>query len=175
MWKARLGSLWLTWNQADPFLRHTCSVGCHSPWVSLLPCKMNFHGCQVLATIWVYVYNAASACIEITLPLAYLSMCLVSRWLKLREWGGQISNIGTLPKPLLEMTIRDSGQMAQWLGALAALPEDPGSVPSNHIGWLTTACNSSSSGFDNLFWHTRMLESHGPQTYTQAGTHTKSF
>lgn len=29
---------------------------------------------------------------------------------------------------------------------IAAVPEDPGSVPSIHIGWFTTAYNSSSKG-----------------------------
>jgi len=34
-------------------------------------------------------------------------------------------------------------EMAQWLRALAALLEDPSSIPSTHITWwLTTVCNS---------------------------------
>ena len=32
--------------------------------------------------------------------------------------------------------------MAQWLKALAALVEDPSSVPNTHNGQLTTTCNS---------------------------------
>jgi hypothetical protein len=27
----------------------------------------------------------------------------------------------------------EAGEMAQWLRALAALPEDPGSIPSTHM------------------------------------------
>jgi hypothetical protein len=34
---------------------------------------------------------------------------------------------------------------------LEALVEDLGSVPSTHIGWLKTTCNSSSRGSDSLF------------------------
>lgn len=34
--------------------------------------------------------------------------------------------------------------MTQQLIALAALAENQGSVPSTHVGWLTTTCNSSS-------------------------------
>ena len=37
-----------------------------------------------------------------------------------------------------------TGEMAQQLRALAALAEDLGSVPSTHIGQLTTVCDSSS-------------------------------
>lgn len=33
-------------------------------------------------------------------------------------------------------------EMAQGLRAIAAFPEDPGSVPSTRIRWLTIACNS---------------------------------
>ena len=33
----------------------------------------------------------------------------------------------------LEITKAESGEMAQWLGALAALGEDPGLVPSAHV------------------------------------------
>lgn len=37
-------------------------------------------------------------------------------------------------------------EMAQRLIALAVLTEDPGSVPSTHIGQLSTICNLSSRG-----------------------------
>lgn len=46
-----------------------------------------------------------------------------------------------------------AGKTAQWLGALAAVAEDPGSVPSSHTGGggkLTTICNSGRYGI--LFW-----------------------
>jgi len=33
--------------------------------------------------------------------------------------------------------------MAQWLRALAILPEDPSSVPSTYVRQLTTTCNSN--------------------------------
>jgi hypothetical protein len=33
-------------------------------------------------------------------------------------------------------------EMAQWLRACTALPEDLSSVPSTHVGWLKAACNS---------------------------------
>ena len=34
--------------------------------------------------------------------------------------------------------------MAQQLGALSVIPEDPGSIPNTHTGQLTTVCNFSS-------------------------------
>jgi hypothetical protein len=39
-----------------------------------------------------------------------------------------------------------AGEMAQWLRAYTVLPEDLRSIPSTHIRWLTTICNSSSRG-----------------------------
>ena len=43
-----------------------------------------------------------------------------------------------------------AGEVAWWLRALAALPEDLGSISSTHW-WLTTTCNNSSTrGFDTL-------------------------
>lgn len=43
-------------------------------------------------------------------------------------------------------------EMAQRLRALDALTEDLSSLPSAHIRWLTTACDSSFGGFGTLFW-----------------------
>lgn len=37
-------------------------------------------------------------------------------------------------------------EMALWLRACTALPADLSSIPSNHIRWLTTVCNSGSRG-----------------------------
>lgn len=45
-------------------------------------------------------------------------------------------------------------EMAQHLGALAALSEELGSVFSILIWWLTTICNSTARGSDT-FWHTQ--------------------
>lgn len=42
-------------------------------------------------------------------------------------------------------------EMAQWSGTLAALLEDPLSVPSTC--WLTTICDFSFRDSDTLFWH----------------------
>jgi hypothetical protein len=44
-----------------------------------------------------------------------------------------------------------SEEMTQQLRALAAFAENWGSVPSAHIKWLITICNSSSKRFDTLF------------------------
>jgi hypothetical protein len=33
--------------------------------------------------------------------------------------------------------------MAQWLRALAPLPEDLGSVPNTHISWFITTCTTA--------------------------------
>jgi hypothetical protein len=53
-------------------------------------------------------------------------------------------------------TRHGAGKVAQWLGALAALPEAPVSIPSNHMEGYN--CNSSSRGSNTLI-----------QTYMQAG------
>lgn len=42
--------------------------------------------------------------------------------------------------------------VAQQLRTLAALTEDPSSVPRNHIRHLTSACNSSPRRSDTFFW-----------------------
>jgi hypothetical protein len=44
--------------------------------------------------------------------------------------------------------LKEVGEMSQLLGALSALPESPSSVPSTHVGQLTTFCNSSSRGLE---------------------------
>lgn len=46
--------------------------------------------------------------------------------------------------------------MAQ-LGVCTALAEDLTSVPSAHVGQLTTACNFSLRESDALFWTLRVL------------------
>lgn len=45
-----------------------------------------------------------------------------------------------------------AGNMAQRLRMLATLSEDWSLVPSTHIRWFTTACNSSCRDFNTLFW-----------------------
>jgi hypothetical protein len=52
--------------------------------------------------------------------------------------------------------------MAQWLEALAFLPEDPGSVPRTHNIWLPTA-PAPSSDFCRYRMHTD-IQTH-PHTY----------
>ena len=42
--------------------------------------------------------------------------------------------------------------MAEQPTTLAALPEDPSSVPSAYNNQSSTACDSSSKGSDTLFW-----------------------
>lgn len=51
--------------------------------------------------------------------------------------------------------------MALQVRAPAALPEDPVSVLSTHIGLLTNACNSSSMESNVVFWLHRYLHSYG--------------
>jgi hypothetical protein len=46
---------------------------------------------------------------------------------------------------------RRGGEMALWLRALAALPKDLGSVPSNLIWWLTATYKSSLRETNTLF------------------------
>lgn len=41
--------------------------------------------------------------------------------------------------------------ITQWLKAIAALPEDPGSILICHMP-ITTICNYSSMEFNDLFW-----------------------
>lgn len=58
-------------------------------------------------------------------------------------------------------------EVVEWLRVLTALLEDPSSVPSSHIGWLTATCNSCSRGSSAIFWPLRSL--HMPvhaHTYT---------
>jgi hypothetical protein len=60
---------------------------------------------------------------------------------------------------------RGTGEVAQWLRALAALTEDQSSIPS--IGQLITICNSNSKGPNTLFW----LLGHG--THMHIHTHIR--
>jgi hypothetical protein len=60
--------------------------------------------------------------------------------------------------------------MAQQLGALAAFPEDLGSIPSTHMA--AHNCNSSSRGFDALFWPMKALRASDARTHTYTHTHT---
>jgi hypothetical protein len=46
--------------------------------------------------------------------------------------------------------VRENGEMAQRLRALATLPEVLSSIPSNHM----VALQPSTMGSDALFWHT---------------------
>ena len=66
------------------------------------------------------------------------------------------------------LKLQTAGEMSRWPRALAALPEDPGSVPST--AWrLTTVCNSRSRGLAALFWPLPALHmhwSHGGKTHT---------
>jgi hypothetical protein len=48
----------------------------------------------------------------------------------------------------LETGSLSAGEKAQQLRALAAFPEDPGSIPSTHM--TAHNCNSSSRGFNAL-------------------------
>jgi hypothetical protein len=56
--------------------------------------------------------------------------------------------------------------MAQWLGMLAAVPEDVSLLPNTHIRQLTTVCNFSSRGPDTPFCPLRT------PTFTQTERHT---
>ena len=59
-----------------------------------------------------------------------------------------------------------------WLRALAAIAEDPGSVPSTHK-MLITICNSSSRRCDTLLTSVSHVNICDVQTYTQAHTPNK--
>ena len=54
--------------------------------------------------------------------------------------------------------------MAQWLGALAALPGGPGLIPSTYTGQLTPDCNSISRRSNTLF--------QTPRAHSLEHTHT---
>lgn len=58
-------------------------------------------------------------------------------------------------------------EMGQQLGQLTALTGDSGSIPCTHIKWLTIVYNSSSRGFDTLFWSLRQLYACGVNKPTQ--------
>lgn len=59
-------------------------------------------------------------------------------------------NTITKPDPdrgkLRETKTGVAGEMTQRVRACAALSENPSSAPSTHFRWLTTPCDSSSSG-----------------------------
>jgi hypothetical protein len=59
-----------------------------------------------------------------------------------------------------DVKTRRAGEMAQWLRALAAFPEDPGSVP---CGASQLSVNSSPGRADTLFWLLKALHT---QWYT---------
>jgi hypothetical protein len=59
---------------------------------------------------------------------------------------------------LFKMTYRGPGEMAQWLRALVALPEDVDLIPSTHMVAYTIC--SSSSRDQSLFWHVRASGTH---------------
>ena len=52
---------------------------------------------------------------------------------------------------LLKINILGDGKMAQWLRALAALPENLGSIPSIHVA-AHKYLKLSSKAADNHFW-----------------------
>ena len=60
--------------------------------------------------------------------------------------------------------------MAQQLRALAALPEDPGSIPSTHTQ-LSAIYDSSSRRPSALFWYCWVLQAYDTQTYVGQNTH----
>jgi hypothetical protein len=63
----------------------------------------------------------------------------------------------------------EAGEMVQRLRACAALPEDLGSVPT----WqLTTACNSSSRGYNTLFQPLWAPSAYMVLKHMQGNTHT---
>lgn len=53
---------------------------------------------------------------------------------------------------VVKMNKVGAGEVAQWLRALAALPEVPGLIPSTHNGNCvsTPVCNPSFRGFNTL-------------------------
>lgn len=57
-----------------------------------------------------------------------------------------------------------TGEMAQWLRVLAALPEDPGSIPAPHGGSQTQ--NSSSGRSSALFWPPCIPDMHVTHRHT---------
>lgn len=58
-----------------------------------------------------------------------------------------LEDLSVMPRPIQKSQVQGVGveEMAQQLRVLAALPEDPSSVPSTHTGRLTTACPGRSS------------------------------
>lgn len=65
--------------------------------------------------------------------------------------------------------------MAQQVRVLPALPEELNSVPCTHIGWLTTACISSSRTSDALFWSLETLHSHSHANTQHANAHDPTY
>jgi hypothetical protein len=47
---------------------------------------------------------------------------------------------------------REAGEKAELSKGCTILAEDSSSVPSTHLGWLTTTNNSNARDSDTLFW-----------------------
>lgn len=63
-----------------------------------------------------------------------------------------------------------AGELAQQVRVTAALAEDPRLVPSTHMAANT--CDSSSRGFDALFWLSRAPGTYVVHTSMQENIHT---
>ena len=59
-----------------------------------------------------------------------------------------------------------TGEMVQWLRALAVLPGDLGSIPSIHM--VANSLDSSFRGSDTLFWNLCILHTCDTKTYMLA-------
>lgn len=94
--------------------------------------------------------------------LSFPSNSSPARWpssvLTLYCWNACLRNHHVLPlhQPLPTLNVQLQGlEKTQWLGALAALPEDPSLVPSTHLRQLTTTWNFKSRVACACFWPSR--------------------
>lgn len=98
------------------------------------------------------------------IPLAWVWRCTLAipalwRW---KQEDCKIHGQPELHNEALSQKIskQGPGEMTRWLGALAALPEDPRSVPDTHVRQLTSPSNSSpgdltaSSAYQSTHKHT---------------------
>lgn len=77
-----------------------------------------------------------------------------------------IPNQNHIIKIKLKLSTTRARETAQWFRALAALEEDPGSIPTTHI---VSNCNSGSRGSEVLLW--LPLVTHMWHTYIHANQH----
>lgn len=107
-----------------------------------------------------YPYNLRAREGDRCVPGANFQSSL-SCWASLSPVSKKKKRLGTGEMGTREM-------MAQQLKAPAALAKESACVPSTHIRQLSTFCNSSSWGYNTLFWPSLYIHRESPGSKAQA-------